>query len=204
MLPHLFYGTNTIEDGLLTLDDIEHFLATAIKHSAQAKLVGGTSTSLEAHGTELLYRLMDGRAVAEHLPQLQQLYEEDFRVLAERIFDLGLIPSPELVSGANVNVLDGVGGRYEWHYDSNPYTGLLALSPSSASIGGRLLFGQDADDQVALSMRPGDLFFFDARKAAHAVEALAVPRVRATVPMNYFVQGESVVRPADLDQSLYG
>ncbi|WP_335986134.1 hypothetical protein [Glycomyces sp. MUSA5-2] len=203
MLPYPFYGTNAIADGLLTIGDIDDFLTVAAEMATSAKLVGGTSTSLEDVGIELTYRLMNGRAVAEHLPRLQELYEQDFLHLAERVFGVGLIPSPDLVSGANINLLEGIGGRYEWHYDSNPYTGLLVLSPSSVRLGGRLLFGQDVDDQVALSMMPGDLFFFDARETAHSVEALATPRIRATIPMNYFVKGKPLIRPRDLDQTLY-
>jgi hypothetical protein len=52
-------------------------------------------------------------------------------------------------------------------------------------------------------MQVGDLLFFDARKAAHAVEPLAGAKLRATVPMNYFVAGESIVRPDGLDEALY-
>lgn len=204
MLPHLFYATNVIDEGLVEASLIEEYLEIVCQEAVDSKLIGGTSTSLEEAGTEVSYRLMDGRLVAEFLPRLHQLYHNEFLSIAQRVFNVDLMTSPDVINGANVNLLDRIGRRYEWHYDSNPYTGLLALSPSSTSLGGRLLFGRDSDRQVALSMRPGDLFFFDAREAAHAVEPIARPRARATVPMNYFVKGEAVVRPSDLDQTLYG
>jgi len=203
VLPHLFFATNAIEIELLSEDDIKNFLEVTERQAHDARLIGGTSTSLEEAGTEVRYRLLDGIGVAEYLPRLQSLYENEFRKIAERVFGRELIPSPDIVSGANVNLLEGSGGRYEWHYDSNPYTGLLVLSPTSASLGGRLLFDQNNDVQVALSMRPGDLLFFDARKAAHAVEELKDATRRASAPMNYYVAGEAVIRPSDLDETLY-
>ncbi|MEU4384452.1 2OG-Fe(II) oxygenase [Promicromonospora sp. NPDC023805] len=204
MLPQLFFATNVIELGILTNDDIQVFFDGTAEHARDARLIGGTSTSLEDAGSEIQYRLLDGVGVAEHIPRLQSLYENEFREIAQRVFGRDLIPSPNIVNGANVNLLEGAGGRYEWHYDSNPFTGLLVLSPASASLGGRLLFGRDYDVQVALSMRPGDLLFFDARKSAHAVEALQGASCRATAPMNYFAEGERIVRPPDLDTALYG
>lgn len=204
MLPHLFFKTNLISSGLLSRSDADAFLAAALEHARPATLVGGTSTSLEAAGTKVDYRLLDGNAVAKHIPELQKLYEGAFREMAEKVFGVSLVVSPDLVSGANVNVLEGNGGRYEWHFDSNPYTGLLVLSPSSATLGGRLFFGREEDVQVKLSMEVGDLLFFDAREAAHAVEPLANALTRATVPMNYFPEGEAIVRPDDLDRTLYG
>jgi hypothetical protein len=204
VLPKIFYSENVIDAGIITAELISSVRGTALDHAKNARLIGGTTTSLESEGTELSYRLMDGNAVEDHIPVLSSLYRQEFRSIAERVFGRELTTSPSTVSGVNINVLEGKGGRYEWHVDSNPFTGLLLLSPATASLGGRLLFGQDPDTQVALALQPGDLLFFDAREAPHAVEELRKGGVRASVPMNYFVEGELIIRPDDLDDSLYG
>lgn len=203
MLPPIFFAINTVDANILSEDEVDQIFFRSVDLARPARLVGGTSTSLEAEGTVVDYRLVDGNSVAEGIPRLQGLYETEFLAIAERVFDVELQISPDTISGANVNVLDGEGGRYEWHYDSNPYTGLLALSDVSRQSGGRLLFGREDDYQVPLSLRRGDLLIFDARTTAHAVEPLRRAFLRATVPMNYFLAGEEVFRPADLDSTLY-
>ncbi|MEO8527929.1 MAG: hypothetical protein ABI435_02515 [Pseudolysinimonas sp.] len=204
MLPDPFFSIDAVAAGLLSLSDVDNFLQIAREGSRAARLTGGVSTSLEPAGTHIEYRLLDGNDVVARAPRLHALYSHEFRRLAERVFGRELISSPDVVNGVNINLLEGAGGRYEWHYDSNPYTGLLVLSPSSAALGGRLLFGRDRETQVALSMFPGQLLLFDARNAAHAVEELREATDRATVPMNFFVAGEVIERPTDLDGSLYG
>lgn len=194
---------------LLASSDVDsrflgHVASVADTHAKPAKLIGGTSTSLEPAGTSLDYRLMDGRDVARLLPELDELYRGLLVRLASRIFGVPLIPSPTIVNGVNVNVLDGGGGRYEWHVDSNPVTGLLVFSECDSIRGGRLMFGADARTRTSLCMRPGHFLMFDATSAPHAVEIVRGDSARVTAPMNFFVDGGEIVRPDDLDVSLYG
>lgn len=203
MLPPIFFSVNTLKSGILSEAELDNILELSLREAQSAKLIGGTSTSLEKSGTVVQYRLMNGAAVAEHLPDLQRLYETTFRQLAQRAFDVELEVSPNVISGVNVNVLDTHGGRYEWHYDSNPYTGLLVLTDTNADKGGRLLFGRGSD-QVPVSVARGDLLFFDARETAHAVEPITGDWARVSAPMNYFISGQPIERPGDLDSTLYG
>jgi hypothetical protein len=87
--------------------------------------------------------------------------------------------------------------------DSNPLTGLLVLDNWGNKSGGRLLFGQDQDTRIALSLTKGQLLLFDARERPHAVERLNAETVRVTAPMNFFEYGHPVGRPAGLDELLY-
>jgi hypothetical protein len=204
MLPDPFFSIDTVRAGILSDSEIGEMLHAARLHSKDARLIGGEATSLESAGTEIHYRLLDGKKVLEHAPRLHELYEGEFLKIASRVFGVELITSPNLLNGVNINLLEGAGSRYEWHYDSNPFTALLVLSPSSEELGGRLLFGQESSTQVALSLSPGQLLFFDARKSAHAVEELRGSSARATVPMNFFLANEPIVRPEELDANLYG
>lgn len=147
---------------------------------------------------------MDGNQVAEFLPQLDSLYRTELLRLAGQSFNLALRASPDLINGVNLNVIEGLSSRYEWHVDSNPVTGLLVLTSSQAETGGRLLFGEEPSSQVALSLKRGQFLIFDARKAPHSVEPLRRNLTRITAPMNFFVAGTLIERPAGLDDSLYG
>jgi hypothetical protein len=205
MLPPQFHHLDAIELGIVSSDDLDDFTQIALREARHAQLVGGLSTSLEPAGTVVDYRLLDGDQISLAIPRLHGLYEREFLSMATRLAGRSLMVSPMMANGINVNVLEGVGGRYEWHVDSNPFTGLLVLSDANAEVGGRLLFGRDPLTRTALCMRAGSLLLFDARTTPHAVEELRTAEaVRLTCPMNYFFEGEQVVRPGDLDGSLYG
>lgn len=204
MLPPLFASVDLLSQKIIDRCQIESMVEAAHQHARAAELRGDVSTSLELPETRLSYRLLDGEQVHHHLPDLERLYREDIFELAERMSGLSLRSSPDERNGVNINVLEGQASRYEWHVDSNPITGLLALTDSDGRSGGRLLFGSEPSTQVQLSLRAGQLLLFDAREAAHAVEPLLDNLTRVTAPMNFFVEGESVVRPEGLDDSLYG
>lgn len=204
MLPTRFVSYDAVELELVTTTELLEFGKLAIRDARPAQLRGSVDSSLEDEHSVIHYRLLDGNQVAGLIPRLQHLYENEFKQLAENAFDLRLTSSPQQVNGVNVNVLEGNGGRYEWHVDTNPITGLLVMSRCDAETGGRLVFGRDPASQTVLPLRLGQLLFFDARKSPHAVEALRVQLPRATAPMNYFLDGEPVSRPEDLDDALYG
>lgn len=204
MLPKLFAAVDLVEAGVIDQGFLDRVFKLSVTHSKDATLVGGTSTSLEDEGTLLKYRLLDGNDVSYYLPELAELYTTTLVQIASRLSGLTLRRSPDSVNGVNVNVLRAKGGRYEWHVDSNPVTGLLVLSHCDAAVGGRLLFERDAARQTAFCMRPGHFLVFDATKTPHAVEPVLGDAPRVTAPMNFFIEGEVVSRPVDLDATLYG
>lgn len=204
MLPGMFAVVDLLQNKVIDDIFIERVRTASVAHSRESVLVGGTSTSLEPAGTSVEYRLLDGNDVYRYIPELTILYESELVRIASRLSDISLCKSPDRVNGVNVNVLNASGGRYEWHVDSNPVTGLLVLSECNAAIGGRLLFRKDPDYQTAFCMRPGHFLVFDATKTPHAVEQVLGEEPRVTAPMNFFVKGATALRPADLDESLYG
>lgn len=204
MLPWRFASFNLIELGILSRDDLGDVISAAISHGREAVLRGDVDTSLELPETRLMYRLMDGDQIEQVLPALDALYKGPLVELASSSFDVELSVSPVVRNGININIIEGASSRYEWHVDSNPITGLLAFTGSNAVTGGRLLFGQDAADQVALPLEEGQFLIFDARRVPHSVEPLHQDLTRITAPMNFFVEGAPIERPAGLDDALYG
>lgn len=203
MLPRKFASFDVVDLGLLTPEELDQMAAVAASKARAAQLRGDVSTSLESRDSVIDYRLVDGDMVTTALPKLDSLYRNEFLEQVRRAFAGDYVISPDRVNGVNINVVEGTGGRYEWHVDSNPLTGLLVMTPSDALTGGRLIFGKDSDSQTALSLFAGQLLFFDARQTPHAVESLRGDWTRITAPMNYFVKSEKIVRPRGLDEALY-
>jgi hypothetical protein len=204
VLPKLFWSLDLLELGVVSESSLYEMAAIALAMAVPSQLRGDVATSLEPPDAILDYRLLNGDQVEVHLTELDRLYREDLCGIAERLLGKPVMISPDRRSGVNVNVLEGMGSRYEWHVDSNPLTGLLVLTECGRSSGGRLVFGQDPDNQIFLALSVGQLLLFDARDVPHCVEPLGGPTRRVTAPMNFYVVGDPVVRPDGIDESLYG
>lgn len=173
------------------------------RRSRAAILTGGDPTSLEPVGTQIEYGLVDGLSIAQELNWLDKLYRTKWRDLAAEFAGADLETSEDVRNGVNINVVRGGGGRYEWHFDSNPCTALLFASTLEDGQGGELVFRRG---DVDLVVRPtaGTLLIFDARKTPHTVRPVLSKQSRVSVPMNYFFAGQPQERPKDLNQYLYG
>lgn len=171
-------------------------------HAREAVLTGDNPTSLEPAGTEIRYGLVDGTVVARDLPWLDALYRGEWLGYASDFAGMRMSPSDDLRNGVNINVVSGSGGRYEWHYDSNPCTGLLFVSTLEAADGGELVFRQ-AETDLVIRPRAGHLLIFDARETAHCVRPVRSASQRVSVPLNYFVRGHQQLRAESLDEYLY-
>jgi 2OG-Fe(II) oxygenase superfamily len=202
-IPETFFTVNLVEAGLIDDASIAAVTRTVLHHGQRSVLRGGSTTSLEPKGINLWYRLLDGEQIGRLLPWLDELYRGPICALAGALTRRKTVPSWDGRSGINVNLLEGIGSRYEWHVDSNPLTGVLYLTDFHEKWGGRLLFRDAHGDDTAISGTQGDLFVFDARHHAHAVERLRTWAPRVSVPMNFFEHGTSYRRPVDLDSYLY-
>lgn len=74
----------------------------------------------------LKYKVVDGRRIAEALPDIDDLTRRVDVVLA-RICGPGLVPIDDFVAARNINVTPP-GGEYRWHYDRNAATALIYLN----------------------------------------------------------------------------
>ncbi len=145
---------------------------------------------------------MDGCAIRQHLPWLDDLYRSDLLALAAAAAGSPLVASNSINSGINLNVLDGPGGRYELHTDSNPVTGLLFVTTHQPGDGGQLMFTRNGQER-AIAPRAGTFITFDARTVPHKVAPLSIQTTRISAPMNFYLD-EMSERPNDLDDYLYG
>ncbi|MEJ1229896.1 MAG: 2OG-Fe(II) oxygenase [Galbitalea sp.] len=164
-------------------------------------LDGDDPTSLEEPGSSIDYVLVDGQSVADQLPWLQSLYENELLKIASEFAGVQLAVADDLNVGVNVNSLPRAGSRYEWHMDSNPFTALLFATTLVPGDGGELVFRRD---HVDIAVRPvaGLALFFDARKTAHTVMPMQADVRRISLPMNYYIAGEAQTR-GGLDEYLY-
>lgn len=197
-----FSETDLLAQRLLPAGWTEQILSAIERSSSPAVLRGGTSTSLEPTGSDIEYRLLDGLTICDQLPWLDDLYRCELAQIASEVCGARMVPSDSIQSGVNLNVLDGPGGRYELHYDSNPLTGVLFVTGHTDQTGGQLLFRLAAGD-LLLNPRPGTFITFDARQLPHAVTPLTGPGMRISAPMNYYLAGR-ITRSEDLDHYLYG
>jgi hypothetical protein len=190
----------------------DQVLACARAHSSWQKLDGSSVTSREVdfgeHGVSEV-GVVPGDVVEAELPGLVDLYRGPILDLANSLGLGRFTTALDTRSSVNINSLPR-GSRYEWHVDSNPLTALLFVTTHEPVEGGALVFrpdprrDPDATWEHVVHPVSGDLLIFDARRAAHAVTRLEGAEVRVVVPMNYYLEGEEVDRPADLDVYLYG
>ncbi len=168
-------------------------------------LTGDSATSREKNASVSIEVVVaDGRSVKSALPWLWELYAGEFMEFAAKAFARRLYPANDVRSAVNVNSISGVDGRYEWHVDSNPVTGLLFVSELGVSDGGALVFRDRVRKLNAIVRpRPGRFLCFDARDIPHRVAPLRKEIQRISVPMNYYESSTDQPRPGDLDEKLY-
>jgi 2OG-Fe(II) oxygenase superfamily len=74
----------------------------------------------------LRYKVVDGRIIAEALPEIDDLTKRVEEAL-ERTCGPGLAPIDDAVAARNINVTPP-GGEYRWHYDRNAATAIIYLN----------------------------------------------------------------------------
>jgi hypothetical protein len=190
----------------------DQVLTCARTHSSWQKLDGSSVTSREEDFGEhdvSEVGVVSGDVVEAELPWLMALYRGPILELANGLGLGRFTTASDIRSSVNINSVPR-GSRYEWHVDSNPLTALLFVTTHEPVEGGALVFRPDPRRDPGASWEnvvhpvSGELLIFDARRAAHAVTRLEGAEVRVVVPMNYYLDGEAVERPADLDDYLYG
>jgi hypothetical protein len=173
-------------------------------HQSKRQVLDGRSvTSREPEGdVSIELDVVAGDVVARALPWLYQLYSTHLLELASDIAGQKLFPANDITSAININRITGIGGRYEWHVDSNPVTGVLFASTLHPGDGGELHFASEHFQRLIVPQR-GLFFAFDARDIPHRVEPLLRDVCRLSVPMNFYISADNQPRPGDLDTYLY-
>ncbi len=199
----LFAAFDIEAAGLLPTGWREDVIRVASTLARPAELRGGAPASLEPVGTLIPYGLVDGEVVGEALPWLTRLYANLADDLASRLSGKSILTSDKPINGVNINVLRGVGSRYELHLDTNPLTGLIFATTHAADEGGQLEFDVQPSP-LSFPPRSGVLLLFDATRAPHRVTPLTKDVTRISIPMNFYTEETLTQRSPDLDSYLYG
>lgn len=174
----------------------------ADQESSELTFDGSLSTSLHKQADVIVTRVVRGDVVKSRLPWLYDLYSNDFRLLAERSIGRSLLPSSDVISAVNINVVLANQGGYERHVDSNHVTGLLFVSDTTNHGEGDLTF-DFSGHLLSIGATPGLLMFFPARDLPHYVKNRDKSGRRITVVMNYYDADLGFDRPDDLNEGMY-
>lgn len=160
--------------------------------------------SLEDDATAGLdYVVLTGERIRQRLPWLYDWYVDPATAeLMSQLAGERVVPSPDLVSGLNVNILRGPGGRYEWHTDSQPYTLVVFASSVPEAEGGQLLVG-DMVSPLVVPCQAGTAVLFDGEAVPHAVSALTTGRVRVSLPITFLPYGGYLRRAPGINDYLF-
>ena len=122
-----------IDLGLMTNELLTDIKNISSKHAYRTILDGSSVTSREkSSNLEIEVFIVTGDIIYEKLKWLDTLYRNEFLDYANSFSTEELECSNDLKSGININILKGIGAKYEWHIDSNPLTGLLFGNHSPA------------------------------------------------------------------------
>lgn len=169
---------------------------------ARSMLDSSSPTSLEPAGTLIELKVVHGSDIARNLPWLFEVYSGPMLEFASMSFGKRLYPCNSIDDAVNINIISGVGGRYEWHVDTNPVTGLLFLSSLDEKDGGALVFKKGNADYIVRPSR-GMFHCFDATDTPHRVEPLLRNISRISVPMNYYADSNNSGRDKELQNYLH-
>jgi hypothetical protein len=179
--------------------------------------------SRPARQRPLVYSVIDGFQILDHLPEIQALHANATRLVKELFAD-SLEPLADAQVACNINITQP-GGTYRYHYDRNAVTAILYLNETS---GGetecypnyrlrvpsvlqrgvdrvfenrvvRRVFGR----QVLVRPRTGRLLVMRGNNCLHSVREVKGDRDRINVVMSYDVRGARYANEERLNSYLY-
>jgi hypothetical protein len=130
-----------IKMGLISQEQVTEVKEISSQYSYKIILDGSSITSREPNDMEPIeVSIVIGDIIQEKLKWLDDLYRNEFLKFASDFLSQEICVSNDLKSGININIINGIGGRYEWHIDSNPVTGLLFITDHNEETGGALIY----------------------------------------------------------------
>lgn len=168
------------------------YVARAVMtHGRHVVKQGRGHGSLEDDATAGLdYRVLTGSDVQEHLPWLYELYTGALLSQMSALLTMNVFLPDDLDGSINVNLLQGVGARYEWHLDRQRWTFNLFATTHTEADGGAFLYRRSRKAKTVERLQPvvGQGLLFDGTAYPHAVEPLKKDISRITIPMTYFTE----------------
>ncbi|HKG47865.1 MAG TPA: 2OG-Fe(II) oxygenase [Pyrinomonadaceae bacterium] len=171
----------------------------------------------------LVYSVVDGFQILEHLPEIQSLHSKTTRLVRE-LFGDAIEPLADRQVACNINITQP-GGSYRYHYDRNAITAILYLNetgggetecypnyrvrvPAVAQYGVdrvvenpavRWVFGH----QVLVRPRTGRLLIMRGKDCLHSVREVEGDQDRINIVMSYDVRGARYANEERLNSYLY-
>ena len=171
----------------------------------------------------LVYSVIDGFQILDHLPEIQTLHANATR-LVQKLFGDSIEPLADQQVACNVNITQP-GGSYRYHYDRNAITALLYLNETSGgetecypnyrlrvpsvlqcevdrvfeNRAVRWMFGH----QVLVRPRTGRLLVMRGNDCLHSVREVEGDRDRINIVMSYDVKGARYANRERLNSYLY-
>ena len=189
-------------------DTPEDWIAQVVSlagRAAKAVRLTGKSTDCRepASATGMTYGVVTGDLIAEHLPWLTRFYKIHLAKFLSNTMARPVAPCQNDRYGININVVNGLHGRYEWHVDPSPLAAILFATTHDIGTGGELAL-RSADQLTRIHPRPGLIAIFEGGTIEHAVLPLATNTTRISIPMLYYDNTEVQPFPQELDDYLYG
>jgi len=175
------------------------------KQAAKPVHLDGDSTDCRelTAGGGTTYKVVTGNSIAEHLPWLMQLYKVGLANSVSKLVSRRVSPSENDRYGVNINVVEGIGGRYEWHVDPSPIAAILFVTAHYPGSGGELALHADGE-LMRIYPKPGLIVVFPGKEVEHSVLPLEENTARISIPMIYYYEDEKQYFPRELDDYLYG
>ena len=215
-LDSLFTWSSFDVTALLPVGWQQELVDLAQRASTHRQIVPPHPTSREAVDvTSVAVQGVSAATLRDEAPWLSELYENEFRHLAQRCSAEEVVVAKGKRHTVVLNVQSGVGMRYECHVDTNPVQGMLYVTSHLSGSGGELVVANRLDAHSVAEIEAdcstiypiaGHFLVFDGRSHPHFIRSLtATGGLRVAAAMNYYTPSSpEEQRPSDLDDYLVG
>jgi len=149
----------------------------------------------------LRYSVVDYEGCKKYAPTLVRWAEQTLPAIVSALTGMALVLLDDPNAAVNINVLGGIGEKYELHTDSVPYTAILfATGPHD---GGELMLAPYTDGPSYTEPVPGRLILFEGDRLPHGVLPMKEDESRVSCPISMMEVGARYERPTGVDRHLY-
>ncbi len=194
-------------ENLLTEEEIREIIEFTEKNSKHFVNKGKLPGSLESEETAGLdYYVVAGDAIKSDLPWLWHKYADEWMQMVSQSLGINCVPCDVDTISININALYSSGSRYEWHVDSDPYSGVLFLTDNSKADGGEFVIEVDGIRKKIYPQK-NKMILFDGVSCPHGVGVLKTNKPRITVVMVFLDPNNTSLKGAEeqnYSKALYG
>ncbi len=216
MNPDAFFVWHTYDVRALLPDRWQEDLVKIARDHAQTRTPNRRSvTSREDFDVPgVPVSTVGGDVLRPLVPWLFELYENQFRQLAQRVAGEPVVVSTRDSTALNLNVQLGSSKRGKAHVDSNPLGGLLYVTSHPQGSGGELAVARNEKavgvteieaSSALISPVAGHFVLFDGRRNPHFVRPLnEEDGIRVVATLDYYTLScTESSRPIDSDADLF-